>query len=130
MGKFILLTGWSLVLLAGVRAGEAADAVVPADDPAALEAAVGSEVTVEGVVRSVGQTPDGGVTFLNFGERHTGFVAVVFRPSYDKFPGGFERYAGRKVRIRGALEKYRDRQLQIKVFNPGQIEAVGDGPED
>jgi hypothetical protein len=91
------------------HAGAAADraAVVPAEDTAALEAKVGSEVIVEGVVRNIGKGPNDGITFLNFGDRRTGFVAVIFRPAYDKFPEGFEKYAQQKVRVRGSVEKYR-----------------------
>lgn len=98
--------------------------VVQAEDTAALEGLVGGEVVVEGVVRGVGSGPDNSITFLNFGERRTGFVAVIFRAAYDKFPDGFDRYSGQKVRVRGQLEKYRDRQLQIKISAPDQLEVV------
>lgn len=112
-------------------AAPAADApVVPAEDTAAMDAKVGTEVIVEGVVRGVGKGPNEGITFLNFGDRRTGFVAVVFRPAYDKFPDGFDKYAQQKVRVRGQLEKYRDQQLQIKLFTPDQIEIVESAPAE
>ncbi len=98
--------------------------VIQAEDIASLETKTGSEVVVEGVVQSVGTGPNGNITFLNFGDRKTGFVAVIFRPAYDKFPEGFDKYSQQKVRVKGALEKYRDRQLQIKIFTPDQLEIV------
>lgn len=99
-------------------------AAIQAEDTASLETKVGSEVVVEGVVRNVGTGPNGNITFLNFGDRQTGFVAVIFRPAYDKFPEGFDKYSQQKVRVKGALEKYRDRQLQVKIFTPDQLEIV------
>ena len=115
--------------VAAEEAAPAADAaaevpVVAAEDTAALEAKVGTEVIVEGTVRNVGKGPNDSITFLNFGDRRSGFVAVVFRAAYDKFPGGFDEYAQQRVRVRGQLEKYRDQQLQIKISTPDQLETV------
>jgi len=98
--------------------------VVPAEDTAALEAKVGSEVIVEGTVRNVGKGPNDSITFLNFGDRRAGFVAVVFAAAYDKFPDGLDGYAQQKVRVRGQLEKYRDQQLQIKITTADQLEIA------
>lgn len=112
-------------------AAPAAEApVFQAEDTAGMEAKVGREVIVEGVVRNVGKGANEGITFLNFGDRRTGFVAVVFRPAYDKFPDGFDQYAQQKVRVRGQLEKYRDQQVQIKIFTPDQIEVVSEAAGD
>jgi len=138
MKKFPLM--WVLLLAADLRAregtaDEAAPAeeagsdavevpVVAAEDTAALETKVGSEVIVEGTVRQVGKGPNDGITFLNFGDRRAGFVAVVFRAAYDKFPEGFDGYAQQKVRLRGTLEKYRGQQLQITISTPDQLEIV------
>ncbi|MEX1009820.1 MAG: OB-fold nucleic acid binding domain-containing protein [Chthoniobacterales bacterium] len=139
--KVLLL---ALVMTGGIRAEEetvteavpVAPAPVPAvevpvmaaEDTAALEAQVGSEVVVEGVVANVGTGPNDGITFLNFGDRRTGFVAVVFRPAYDKFPEGFSKYAQQKVRVRGTLEKFQDRQLQVKIFTADQLEIAEAAP--
>lgn len=98
--------------------------VIQAEDTASMESKVGSEVIVEGTVANVGKGPSDNITFLNFGDRRTGFVAVVFRAAYDKFPEGFEKYSQQRVKIRGSLEKYRDRQMQIKIFTPDQLEIV------
>lgn len=106
----------------------AAPAVVPADDIASLESKVGSEVIVEGVVKGVGKTSGDGITFINFGDRKTGFVAIVFRSAYDKFPEGFDRYVSQQVRVLGTLEKFQDRQIQIKISTPDQLEIVASAP--
>ena len=98
--------------------------VIQSEDLASMESKIGSEVIIEGVVADVGGGTNGNITFLNFGDRRTGFVAVVFRPAYDKFPDGFDKYAQQKVRVRGSLEKYRDRQIQIKIVTPDQLEIV------
>lgn len=102
--------------------------VLQAEDTASLQGKVGSEVIVEGVVQSVGKGPNEGITFLNFGDRKSGFVAVIFRPSYDKFPEGFDKYANQKVRVKGALENFRDRQLQIRITTPDQLEILAATP--
>ena len=154
MSKLLLLLSFMLLAASGIRAQEEAEApsatpeaeasatsaegapasespaaaseapVIQSEDTASMESKIGSEVIIEGVVANVGRGPNGNITFLNFGDRRTGFVAVVFRPAYDKFPEGFDKYAQQKVRVRGSLEKYRDRQIQIKVFTPDQIEIV------
>lgn len=102
----------------------AAAPVVQADNTAELQGKIGSEVIVEGVIKAVGKTSGDGITFLNFGERKTGFVAVVFRKSYDKFPEGFDKYANQKVRVRGTLEDFKGKQVQITVSTPDQLEIV------
>lgn len=109
-------------------AAPAAPSVVQAEDTATLESKLGSEVIVEGLVKEVGKTSGGGINFINFGDRKTGFTAVVFRSSLDNFPEGLEKFANQKVRVRGTLEKYQDRQLQIKVSTPDQLEIVSVAP--
>jgi len=109
-------------------AAAAAPSVVQAEDTATLESKVGSEVIVEGFVKEVGKTSGGGINFINFGDRKTGFTAVIFRSSIDSFPEGLEKYANQKVRVRGTLEKYQDRQLQVKVSTPDQLEIVSTAP--
>ena len=101
--------------------------VISAEDTASMEAKVGSEVIVEGVVRNVGTGSNDSITFLNFGDRKTGFTVVAFRAVYDKFPDGFGKFSGQKVRVRGQLEKYRERTMQIRLSTPDQIEVVAGG---
>jgi DNA/RNA endonuclease YhcR with UshA esterase domain len=137
IGRVLLL---ALVLAGEVRAEKGAEETAPAatpaspaaaevpvlqsEDLASMESQVDREVVIEGVVKSVGTGPNDGITFLNFGERRSGFVAVIFRAAYDKFPEGFDQFVQQRVRVRGTLEKYRDRQLQIKIVTPDQIEIV------
>ena len=101
--------------------------VISAEDTASMEAKVGSEVIVEGIVRNVGTGSNDSITFLNFGDRKSGFTVVAFRAVYDKFPDGFEKFSGQKVRVRGQLEKYRERTMQIRLSTPDQIEVVAGG---
>jgi len=109
-------------------AAAAGSIVLQAEDAAGLQANVGSEVTVEGVIKNIGKGPNDGITFLNFGDRKSGFVAVVFRPSYDRFPEGFDQYANQQVRVRGTLENFKDRQIQIRVSTPDQLEIIAAQP--
>ena len=102
--------------------------VLPAEDVAGLQSSVGSEVAVEGVIKNVGQDASGGITFLNFGDRKSGLVAVVFRMSYDKFPEGFDQYVNQRVLVRGTLENYKGRQLQMRISTPDQLEIVTSQP--
>ncbi|MEI7864286.1 MAG: OB-fold nucleic acid binding domain-containing protein [Chthoniobacterales bacterium] len=108
----------------------AADAstAIPAEDMSALEAKVGRDAVVEGFVKRVGKTADESITFLNFGDSKSGFVAVVFRSAVGAFPEGFNKYANQKVRVRGMLEKYKDRQIQIVIITPDQLEVVESAP--
>jgi len=102
--------------------------VFQSDDLAGMEGRLGSDIVVEGVVQTVAAGPSDGITFLNFGKQRGDFVAVVFRPSYEKFPEGFDKYARQKVRVHGRLEKFRDRQLQIRISTPDQIKILESAP--
>jgi len=103
---------------------DASSAAIPAEDISAMETKIGSEAVVEGFVKRIGKTADDSITFLNFGDSKSGFVAIVFRSTYDKFPEGFDKFANQKVRVRGMLEKYKDRQMQIKITTTDQLEVV------
>ena len=103
---------------------DASPAAIPAEDISAMETKIGSEAVVEGFVKRIGKTADDSITFLNFGDSKSGFVAIVFRSAYDKFPEGFDKFANQKVRVRGMLEKYKDRQMQIKITTTDQLEVV------
>lgn len=118
--------GASAETSASASAGSGGATVLQADDAAALESKLGSEVVVEGLVKEVGKTSGGGISFINFGDRKTGFTAVVFRSSLENFPEGLDKYSNQKVRVRGTMEKYQDRQLQIKVSTPDQLEIVSE----
>jgi len=126
--SFVPTILFTLFLSLGVAMAQEAQqtdvAVIQADNLAELQTKVGSEIVVEGVVKEVSKAPGDSITFLNFGERKSGFVVVVFRSSYDKFPEGLEKFANQKVRVRGTLESYKDRQVQIRVSTPDQLEIV------
>jgi hypothetical protein len=92
------------------------------DDRAGMEENIGNEVFVTGTIRNIGNTGDGGITFLNFGgPRDNAFVAVVFQKSYGSFPDGFSEFEGQNVTIRGVMENFQNKQLQIRVENADQI---------
>jgi thiol-disulfide isomerase/thioredoxin len=114
--------------LPSARETSPAAEVLQAEDAASLQSSAGLEVAVEGVVKNVGQDASGGITFLNFGDRKSGLVAVVFRMSYDKFPEGFDQYVNQRVLVRGTLENYKGRQLQIRISTPDQLEIVTSQP--
>lgn len=126
--SFVPTILFTLFLSLGIAMAQEAQqtdvAVIQADNLAELQTKVGSEIVVEGVVKEVSKAPGDSITFLNFGERKSGFVVVVFRSSYDKFPEGLEKFANQKVRVRGTLESYKDRQVQIRVSTPDQLEIV------
>jgi len=134
MNKILIVWLLAGLMLCGpsLRAEEATPApaaeapVIQAEDMAGLEAkvATGEEVIVEGTIKAVGKTGDGQITFLNFGERKTGFVAIVFAASYPNFPDGLDKFAQQKVRVKGRIEKYREKQMQIRLVSPDQIEIV------
>lgn len=98
--------------------------VISSDDLATLDEKVGQVIVVEGVIKRVGKGPNDGIVFLNFGENRNGFVAVIFRSFFHKFPDGFEHLAQQKVKVTGELEKFKETQPQIRVSDPSQIEVV------
>lgn len=118
----------TMAVLMPVRGADAELPVILATDNAALEAKDGQEVIVEGYVQNVGFAPAGGIKFLNFGPRDSGFVAVIFRDAVRRFEDGLDKFKHQNVRIRGRLEKYRESQMQIRITDPEQIEIVNPAP--
>ncbi len=84
----------------------------------------GQTVTVTGRIVRVGQSPEGGITFLNFSSQRGGFVAVIFRPNYDSFPDGAELYLNKDVRVTGVIKPYKGTTPQMSIDSPEQIEIV------
>ena len=113
-------------LVVGMSAAMAEDPVViDAADLTALRAKAGTDVVVEGLVSDIGTTQDGGITFINIGmAKKQGFVAVIFKDSYQAFPEGFDKYRGKKVRVSGALTLFRSETPQVKLKTPEQITIV------
>jgi len=127
--KRILGLAFALALAATAFAQEpaASPAATPIDSTNldALRAAVGTSVTVEGLVTDVGTTKDGGITFINIGlPKKQGFVAVIFKASYSAFPDGFDKYKSQKVRISGPIKIYKSETPEIVVASPDQIAIV------
>ena len=114
-----------LALVVGMSAAIAEEGVIDAADLETLRAKAETEVVVEGIVSDIGTTKDGGITFLNVGmAKKQGFVAVIFRDSYQAFPEGFDKYREKKVRVSGALTLFRSETPQIKLKSPEQITIV------
>jgi DNA/RNA endonuclease YhcR with UshA esterase domain len=97
--------------------------VISATDKKSLAAKIGKEVSVEGVVQSVGKGKNDGIRFLQFSDKAgTGFVAAIFPAAYKKV-GPIKDYSGKNVRVTGVLEKYK-KQTQIKVLKGSQIKVL------
>lgn len=97
--------------------------VINGSDKKSLAANIGREVSVEGLVQSVGKGDNDGVRFLDLGpEPRAGFVVAIFPSAYKKV-GPIKNYQGRNIRVTGTLEKYK-KQTQIKVFKASQIRVL------
>jgi len=114
-----------LVAAVWMSAARAEEGVIDATDLETLRAKAGTNVVVVGQVSEIGTTKDGGITFVNIGMgKKQGFVAVVFRDSYQAFPEGFDKFREKKVRVSGALSLFRGETPQIKVNSPEQLTIV------
>jgi len=90
-----------------------------------LREKAGQQVTVEGVVTTVGSTKDNTITFINIGlPKKQGFVAVVFQRSYGAFPNGFSDLDGKKVRVSGEMKLYQETKPQIELSTADQLVVV------
>lgn len=112
-----------------VNGAESAEAPVEVPIISSVEADrilehAGQTVTVTGRIVRVGQSPEGGITFLNFSSQRGGFVAVIFRPNYDSFPDGAEVYLNKDVRVTGVIKPYQGTIPQMPIESPAQIEVV------
>lgn len=113
-------------IVVGMSAAMAEEpAVIDAADLETLRAKVDTPVVVEGLVSDIGTTKDGGITFINIGmAKKQGFVAVIFRDSYQAFPDGFDKFKDKKVRVSGTLTLFRSETPQVKLKSPDQITIV------
>ena len=100
-------------------------APLPADNLTELASRAGEFALVEGKVLSVNVS--GGTIYLNFGRRRvTGFsVMILRRDERDFIAAGIEpkRLAGRRIRVRGFVEKRRGPVMLAGA--PAQIEDIG-----
>ncbi|MFN4182935.1 MAG: hypothetical protein ACK4G3_07020 [bacterium] len=81
---------------------------------------IGQEVIVEGTIVRIGSSKKG-TLFLNFclDYRKCPFYAVIFASNASLFPN-IRQYEGKKVRIRGTIQTYRN-QAEIILNSPAQI---------
>ena len=125
--RSLLVITCASALLAAPRAVLASDKTKPqvlnSADKKGLAGKIGKEVSVEGLVQSVGKGDKDGVRFLDLTAKPaTGFVAAIFPVAYKKV-GPVKGYEGKNVRVTGVLEKYKN-QTQIKVFKASQIKVL------
>ncbi|MCC0003310.1 MAG: nuclease (SNase) [Methylobacteriaceae bacterium] len=103
-------------------------AVIDATDRKAVAAAPKGLVVVEGVVSAIGETRTR--LYLNFGTiRTVDLAATISRrdlPEFEKRGAKVRDLAGRRVRIRGLID--RGFGPLIEVGDPDALELVGDGP--
>jgi DNA/RNA endonuclease YhcR with UshA esterase domain len=121
----LILSALLFAALPALHARDAADNEIDALDLNALMDAIGKKVVVRGIVTRVGTTPDGKITFLNFGnKRDSGFVAIVFEKSYPQFSDGLKGFSGKEVRVSGVLELYKNQQPQIVIHSASQVQEA------
>jgi endonuclease YncB( thermonuclease family) len=109
-------------------------AVLQAGDLAALAKLEGRFALVEGTVASASSV--GGRLYLNFGDdRRTDFTVTVAPADARLFKGGpwvrsksnMPALAGRKLRMRGFLDRYNGPEMRLSV--PEQVEFLDGGPQ-
>ena len=107
--------------------------IIDASDKAAIDAAMGKEVVVEGVVESTAWSSSGKVLFIKFDKnKETRFSVVVFEKHKTDFDSAFsgditKALPGAKVRIRGTIKDYRS-QPEIIADVPAQITILEPPP--
>jgi len=86
---------------------------------------IGEHVTVEGVFKYTNNI--GKICFLNFHPNFNQYVSVlIFQDYFPLFPENPEiYYYSKKVRVHGKITEFKEK-AQIKVYDPKQIEIIGD----
>lgn len=125
MRSALLPSSWmALLITLPVYAG-APPTTAPSDLPVIgwkdADQYYGLEVIVHGKIvetRNIGK-----ICFLNFDTART-FTVIVRQPNFSKFPEPPEKlYAGKDVRIRGFITKFKDKP-QIEIVRPEQVAFV------
>jgi hypothetical protein len=93
-------------------------------DLTTLRPMVGQTVTLAGTVLSSGESKTGTARYLHFTKDWNSSVSIVFfvkqgEPSKESL----EAFVGKKVRVTGKLELYKD-QVEIKLDTPTSVEVV------
>lgn len=99
----------------------------------AITAAMGMEITVEGIVSRIGESKTRQILFINFTEVTGNGITVIIKQGtlagdvvqYD--PEFGNRLVGKKIRVTGEVTEYRG-EPQIQVFAPSQMEVVAETP--
>jgi serine/threonine protein kinase len=103
---------------------------IAATDQTKLLSALGSRVTVSGVVDRIWENAAGTIRFLNFESvNRSDFSAVLLlKPGTSEPPGGFpEVPVGTRIRVNGVLSEFHG-SPQVVVFSPDQIAIVAGSP--
>lgn len=87
--------------------------IIKASDDAAIRAAIGKNVTIQGRISNVGATNTGSVNFINFeGSARGNFVCIVkkdyLKPVAEPHGGTLQSLVGKTVEIRGELFLYKE----------------------
>jgi DNA/RNA endonuclease YhcR with UshA esterase domain len=139
MQKLIALFLFLMVALLPVRIAVAQEqptskpVLIDVSDKPALEAAIGKDVEMEGVVSKAEWNEKGSVFFINFeNTQDSRALAVAFekrREALEKsFAGDLSKaLTGAKVRIRGTLKDYKGRP-EVIIDMPSQITILEMAP--
>lgn len=110
--------------------------LIDATDKAALQRAMGQEVTITGTISAAAWSRSGAVMNIDFaGAGNSRFFAVIFERNKESFNTAFsgdfgKTLVGAKVRLRGRLELYGGQQEsfkgrpQIVLSRPDQVTVV------
>lgn len=115
---------WLVFALAADAAEQAAPAPAAAPSPVLVAGSragdyVGQEVTVEGRVAAIHESPL--ATVLGFSPNFAGFTATILAADRDKFPGDLEaRIRDHVVRVSGTVTAYRGKP-EMALRDPAQL---------
>lgn len=107
--------------------------LIEVSDKAAVDAAMGKDVELEGVVRNAQWHPRGTVFFVNFEKTDESKVmAVAFEKQREALDRSFagdvaKALTGARVRIRGKMSEYRGKP-QVVIEMPSQITILETAP--
>lgn len=90
---------------------------------------VGSYITGEGIVKSVGYSKRSGTYYLNFGARGKSFTIVMFKrvaSEYKSNRGSIFSIKGKRVRCRGKVKYFKKYGYEIILNNYKDLEILND----
>jgi DNA/RNA endonuclease YhcR with UshA esterase domain len=131
----VMLLGWRFAAAAEPvqKAPTTQPVAVSLSDQKALDASMGKDVVVEGLVSEAAWSASGRVFLIKFTEGETtdfqGALFVKYRETMEKaFKGDLSNaFEGAKIRISGKLQTYREHP-EILIDDPKQITIVVKGP--